>query len=88
MNLKKYTIIIEKGQNSFGAYVPDIPGLVTVAKTKDVTLQLCKEALKNHLETLQNDGQPIPEPKSESDFIELDIQSDNNSVLNSSSVKI
>lgn len=72
MNLKKYTIIIEKGQNSYGAYVPDIPGLVTVAKSKDVTLDLCRQAIKDHIETLQNDGKPLPEARSESESIELE----------------
>jgi predicted RNase H-like HicB family nuclease len=71
MKFMKYTIIIEKGQNSYGAYVPDIPGLVTVAKTKNVTMQLVREAIKQHLETLQNDGQPFPEPRSESESIEI-----------------
>lgn len=69
----KYTIIIEKGKNSFGAYVPDIPGLMTVAKTKNVTMQLVKEAIKNHLETLENDGRPIPEPRSESESLEIEF---------------
>jgi predicted RNase H-like HicB family nuclease len=72
MNLKKYTIIIEKGQNSYGAYVPDIPGLVTVSKSKDVTLDLCRQAIKEHIETLQNDGKPLPEARSESESIELE----------------
>jgi len=69
----KYTIIIEKGKNSFGAYVPDIPGLMTVAKSKNVTMQLVKEAIKQHLETLENDGKPIPEPRSESESIDVEI---------------
>ena len=73
MNLKKYTIIIEKGQNSYGAYVPDIPGLVTVSKSKDVTLDLCRQAIKEHIETLQNDGKPLPEARSESESIELEF---------------
>ncbi|MFC2130219.1 type II toxin-antitoxin system HicB family antitoxin [Bacteroidota bacterium] len=69
----KYTIIIEKGKNSFGAYVPDIPGLMTVAKSKDITMQLVREAIQQHLETLENDGKPIPEPRSESESIEVEI---------------
>ncbi len=73
MKFMKYTIIIEKGKNSFGAYVPDIPGLMTVAKSKDVTMQLVREAIQQHLETLENDGKPIPEPRSESESIEVEI---------------
>ncbi len=65
----RYTIIIEKGNNSYGAYVPDIPGLVSVAKSKKVTLQLVKEAIKRHIETLEKDGQPLPLSRSESGYI-------------------
>jgi len=69
----KYTIIIEKGNNSYGAYVPDIPGLVIVAKSKEVTLQLVKEAVKQHIEALENDGQPLPLSRSESGYVEIEI---------------
>ena len=73
MKFMKYTIIIEKGKNSFGAYVPDIPGVMTVAKSKSVTMQLVKEAIKQHLETLENDGKPMPEARTESDSIEIEM---------------
>lgn len=68
----KYTIIIEKGKNSYGAYVPDIPGLVIVAKSREVTLQLVEEAVKQHIETLENQGQPLPQSRSESEYIEIE----------------
>lgn len=29
----KYAVIIEKGNNSYGAYVPDLPGCVAVGET-------------------------------------------------------
>lgn len=67
----KYTIIIEKGNNSYGAYVPDIPGLVIVAKTKKDTLELVKDAVRKHLESLEIDGQPLPLSRSESGYIEF-----------------
>lgn len=28
-------LVIEEGENSFGAYVPDLPGCVAVAATED-----------------------------------------------------
>ena len=68
----KYTIIIEKGNNSYGAYVPDIPGLVIVAKSKKVALQLVKEAVRQHLDNLGNEGQPLPLARSESGYIEIE----------------
>ena len=31
----KYAVIIEKGPNSYGAQVPDLPGCIDVAETRD-----------------------------------------------------
>ena len=36
----KYLVIIEKGPASFGAYVPDLPGCVAVAKTRRAVKRL------------------------------------------------
>jgi predicted RNase H-like HicB family nuclease len=46
----RYKVIIEKGPASYGAYVPDLPGCVAVAKTKDKALRLIREAIRFHLE--------------------------------------
>jgi predicted RNase H-like HicB family nuclease len=67
----KFTVIIEEGKNSYGAYVPDIPGMVAVAKTKDEVLDLIRSTLKGHLVSLQADGMEIPRPKSDSKMIEV-----------------
>ena len=41
----EYVVIIEKGENNFGAYVPDLPGCVAVAKTREELLRLIREAI-------------------------------------------
>lgn len=38
--LLKYTVILEKGISSYGAYVPDLPGCVAVGESKEEVLQL------------------------------------------------
>ena len=67
----KYAVIVEKGDNSFGAHVPDLPGCVAVAETKDEVLELIQEAIEFHLESLREDGQPIPLPSSSVEYIEV-----------------
>ena len=67
----RYAVIVEEGTKSFGAYVPDLPGCVAVAETKDELLQLIQEAIEFHLESLREDGQPIPEPSSTIEYIEV-----------------
>lgn len=60
----EYTIIIERGASSFGAYVPDLPGCVAAAATRDEVRELIREAIEFHLEGLKEEGAPIPEPAS------------------------
>ena len=52
----RYAIIIEKGNNSYGAYVPDLPGCVAVAETLEEVKQLISEAIIFHLEGLKEEG--------------------------------
>ncbi len=48
----RYAIVIEKGPTSYGAYVPDPPGCVAVAKTAAEVKRLIAEAVPLHLEGL------------------------------------
>jgi predicted RNase H-like HicB family nuclease len=67
----KYAVVVEEGENSFGAYVPDLPGCVTAAGTKEEVLELIQEAIEFHIEGLREDGQPIPEPSSSIEYVEV-----------------
>ena len=40
-----YTAILEKGESSYGACVPDLPGCVAVGESREETLALLKEAV-------------------------------------------
>lgn len=65
----RYAVIIEEGENSFGAYVPDLPGCVAAAETREEVLKLIEEAIEFHLEGLREDGQPIPAPSSSIEYV-------------------
>ena len=67
----KYAVIIEKGESSYGAYVPDLPGCVAVGETKEEVKRLIHEAIEFHLEGLKEDGETIPEPSSSIEFVEV-----------------
>ena len=67
----RYAVIVEEGEQSFGAYVPDLPGCVAVGETKEEVLQLIQEAIEFHIEGLREDGQPIPEPSSSIEYVEV-----------------
>ena len=67
----RYAVVIEAGETGFGAYVPDLPGCVAAAETRDDVVRLIQEAIEFHIEGLREDGQPIPKPTSSIEFIEV-----------------
>ncbi|HEX8250036.1 MAG TPA: type II toxin-antitoxin system HicB family antitoxin [Pyrinomonadaceae bacterium] len=67
----RYVVIVEKGERSFGAYVPDLPGCVAIAETQEEVLQLIQEAIEFHLEGLRENGEPIPPPNSHIEYVEV-----------------
>lgn len=56
----KYLVIVEKGDSSYGAYVPDLPGCIAVADTEQEVLGMIHDAIEFHLEGLREDGEVIP----------------------------
>ncbi len=42
----RYAIIIEKAENNYSAYVPDLPGCVTTGKTLEEIAENMKEAIQ------------------------------------------
>jgi predicted RNase H-like HicB family nuclease len=66
----KYAVVIEHGENSYGAFVPDLPGCIAVADTREEVGKLIAEAIALHLESLREHGYVVPEPSSEVQYIE------------------
>jgi predicted RNase H-like HicB family nuclease len=67
----EYAVVIEEGPNSFGAYVPDLPGCIAVGESRAEVVQLIQEAIKFHLQGLQSQGECIPSPSSTVEFISV-----------------
>lgn len=68
----KYTVLIEKGPTNYGAYIPDLPGCVAVADTKEEVIALIQEGIVYHLEEMHADGDPIPEPATTAMLMEVE----------------
>jgi predicted RNase H-like HicB family nuclease len=69
--MRRYVIVVEKGPTSYGAYVPDLPGCIATAETRTEVLQLIREAIEFHIETMREDGLPVPEPSSSAEYVEV-----------------
>jgi predicted RNase H-like HicB family nuclease len=66
----RYAIIIERSQTGFGAYAPDLPGVGVVGESAEEVRRLIREAIELHLEGLRADGEPVPQPMVEIDYVD------------------
>src|SRR5712692_5320739 len=57
----RYAIVIERGETTYGAYVPDLPGCVAAAESREEVVKLIGEAINQHIQLLREEGLPIPE---------------------------
>jgi predicted RNase H-like HicB family nuclease len=71
--MREYAVIYEIGPGSWGTYVPYIPGLVAAGNTLEEVQAPIKEGLELHLESMLEDGDPIPAAKSLVGTIKTDI---------------
>jgi len=67
----KYAVVIEEGPESFGAYVPDLPGCIAVGESRTEVVRLIQEAIEFHLQGLQEKGESIPPPSSSVEIINV-----------------
>ena len=59
----KYAVVFEQTPNNYGAYVPELPGCVSVGDTWEEMLEMINEAITFHLELMLEDGDPLPYPQ-------------------------
>jgi predicted RNase H-like HicB family nuclease len=69
----KYAVIFERSEDGYGAYVPDLPGCVTVGDTLVETEANIREAIAAHIELMREDGDTIPRPTSLTGYVEIEI---------------
>lgn len=69
--MKTYLVVYEKGPRNWSAYVPDLPGCVAAAKTREEISQLIREAIEFHIEGMRLDGEPIPEPSAQAEEVSI-----------------
>jgi len=58
----KYLVIVEKGERTWGAHVPDLPGCVAAAESRAEVVKLIREAIEFHIEGLRDGGSPYRLP--------------------------
>jgi predicted RNase H-like HicB family nuclease len=62
--MRRYLVIYEKSKDGYSAYVPDLPGCTSAGSTREEIETNIVEAISLYIETLKEDGEPIPEASS------------------------
>jgi predicted RNase H-like HicB family nuclease len=67
--MHRFLIVIEKTENNYSAYSPDLPGCVATGATREEAEKNMHEAIKMHIEGMMEDKLPIPESQSFAEYV-------------------
>ncbi len=65
----RFLIVIEKTERNYSAYSPDLPGCVATGRTQEEVERRMVEAIRLHLQALEEEQLPIPTPRSFAEFV-------------------
>jgi predicted RNase H-like HicB family nuclease len=71
MSAKRYSVVIEPAGTGYSAYSPDVEGCAAAGDTEEETLRNFQDALIVHFEAMREIGEPIPEPHTSVDYVEV-----------------
>jgi predicted RNase H-like HicB family nuclease len=61
--MSEYVVIYEEGEDgAWGAYLPDVPGVVALGASRSEVADLIKEALTAYTDELRERGEALPPP--------------------------
>ncbi len=66
----RYAVVIEKANDNYSAYVPDLPGCIATGDSVEEVETEIGEAIRLHVEGLREDGLPVPEPTAIAEYVE------------------
>lgn len=69
--IMKYTVVIERTANNYAAYVPELPGCVATAGTREELLEEIRDAIEFHMEGIHEDGEPAPQAQATADVVDV-----------------
>jgi predicted RNase H-like HicB family nuclease len=67
----RYAVVIEDAGANYSAYVPDLPGCVATGATIEEVEDGIRGAIEMHQAGMREDGDPIPPPSSQVEYIDV-----------------
>jgi len=71
--MHRFLIIIEKANDNYSAYSPDLPGCIATGKRREEAERNMHEAVEMHLQGMIEDKMPVPESVSFAEYIAVAV---------------
>lgn len=65
----RFLVVIEKANNNYSAYSPDLPGCVATGSSREEAEGNMRETIEMHVHGLLEDNLPIPESHSFAEYV-------------------
>lgn len=70
--MTRYLVIIEESTTGFSGFLPDLPGCIAMAATRDGVAKAMNEGVEFHVEALRESGEPVPPPHTTATYVEVE----------------
>lgn len=67
--MHRFLVVIEKAENNYSAYSPDLPGCISTGATREETEKNMHEAIELHISGMKEDNLTIPESTSFAEYV-------------------
>jgi predicted RNase H-like HicB family nuclease len=67
--MHRFLIVVEKANNNYSSYSPDLPGCIATGKTKKEVQLNMHEAIELHIKGLKEDNLEVPDSNSFAEYI-------------------
>jgi predicted RNase H-like HicB family nuclease len=68
-----FLVVIEKGENNYRAYAPDLPGCVATGESLEDVEKNMREAMGLHVKGMMANQRPIPRPRAVARYMDVTI---------------
>ena len=70
--MSEYVVIYEQGEDGgWGAYLPDLPGVVALGRTRSEAAERIREALSAYADEMREEGKPLPDALHSSETVRV-----------------
>jgi predicted RNase H-like HicB family nuclease len=69
----RFLVVIEKANDNYSAYAPDLPGCVATGRTIEEVEHNMHEAIGMHIQGLIQDHLPVPGPQALSEYMAISV---------------